>query len=138
MESRYIVRLGETFIQLETLDGNPVEAEVRKRVHEGFDELRDVPASMNYYDARQRVREEAQHEAGLWARVGHKIRILRVAKGWSQEELATKAGMKCSYIETLEEGNDYDPSPFGHAPELTTLEQIAAVLSVRISEFFED
>lgn len=135
MESRYIVRLGETFIQLETLNGNPVDAEARKRVQEGFHELREVTASLDYYDARQRAREEAQREADLWARVGHKIRALRVAKGWSRENLATKAAINCSHIEALEEGEEYKPR---YTPQLTTVEQIAAVLSVRMSQLFED
>lgn len=38
------------------------------------------------------------------ARFGEKIRKLRLAKGWTQEELAEKAGLHPTYIGGVERG----------------------------------
>ena len=38
-------------------------------------------------------------------RLGNKIRELRLAKGWTQEELAEKAGLHPTYIGSVERGN---------------------------------
>lgn len=40
---------------------------------------------------------------------GENLRRLRRDKGWSQMELATKAGIKTSHISTMETSNDGDP-----------------------------
>lgn len=45
----------------------------------------------------------------VWSSLGEMIHVLRRRKGWSQEELAKKAGVSASYISKLER-NDADPS----------------------------
>lgn len=45
----------------------------------------------------------------VWSSLGEMIHVLRRRKGWSQEELAEKAGVSASYISKLER-DDADPS----------------------------
>ncbi len=64
------------------------------------------------------------------AALGRRIRSLRDAKGWSQERLAEHADLDRSYIAGIEVG--------ARNPSLKALERLAAGLSVRLSELFED
>jgi DNA-binding XRE family transcriptional regulator len=58
--------------------------------------------------------------------IGKKIRQLRIAKDYSVEALAQKAGMKRPNLSRLESGK--------HQPSLETLERIAEALGVTIAE----
>jgi transcriptional regulator with XRE-family HTH domain len=60
--------------------------------------------------------------------VGGKIRELRKAKGWSQEELGEKAGFHFSYIGGLERGE--------RNASLENLAKVAETLEVDISRLF--
>jgi len=62
--------------------------------------------------------------------VGKNIRKLREVKGYSQEELALKAGLKRSYMGYIERGNKN--------VTLTTLKQIALALNVHPSVMLMD
>lgn len=60
--------------------------------------------------------------------VGTKIRDLRRQKGWSQELLGEKAGVKFSYIGSVERGEQNIT--------LLNLEKIANALDVKVHHFF--
>ena len=105
MESHYILRIGgERSIALETLDGNPVEDAVWRRVCEAFDQQQSESDLWHFYDAKIKAGDQAQREAQRWLRVGHKIRTLRDAKGWSQEQLAKEAEMIAATLQILRTG----------------------------------
>jgi transcriptional regulator with XRE-family HTH domain len=57
-------------------------------------------------------------------RVGRNLRRLREARGWSQEEMAHRAGLHRTYISGLERGV--------RNPTVTVLEKIAAVFDGKI------
>ena len=54
--------------------------------------------------------------------VGGNIRAARIAKGWSQEELAHQAGLHRTYVSSLERGV--------RNPTITVLQKIARALEV--------
>ena len=62
--------------------------------------------------------------------MAEKIRELRDAKHWTQEELAERAGLKRSHIQRLEHG-DYKES------KLTTLVKIAKAFGIHPHTFLE-
>jgi transcriptional regulator with XRE-family HTH domain len=62
-------------------------------------------------------------------RVGNRIRELRKAKSWTQEQLAEAAGLHYSYIGGVERGD--------RNISLETLEKIAAGLNVPAVEIFK-
>lgn len=55
-------------------------------------------------------------------RLGDNVRQLRLAKGWSQEEFADRAGIHRTYVSDIERGV--------RNPTITVLEKIAAPLGV--------
>ncbi|WP_067847334.1 helix-turn-helix domain-containing protein [Nocardia lijiangensis] len=57
--------------------------------------------------------------------LGRQIRAAREARGWSQTELATRAGMRQHAVSRLEAGDV--------VPTITTLERIAAALETELS-----
>lgn len=57
------------------------------------------------------------------------LRTLREKKGWSQEELAHKAGIHVTYLSGLECSR--------RNPTLKTLEQIARALGTQVATFFK-
>lgn len=59
---------------------------------------------------------------------GRRVRELRDARGWSQEELADQAGLHRTYISAVERAV--------RNPTLTVIERIAKALKVRIAELF--
>lgn len=59
-----------------------------------------------------------------------KIRSLRIAKGWSQQQLADKIGVPRTNISQLEQGRRPNPSA-------EKLVKFASVLDVNINEFYE-
>ncbi|BAU27226.1 DNA-binding XRE family transcriptional regulator [Aneurinibacillus soli] len=61
-------------------------------------------------------------------RVGNRIRELRKAKGWTQEQLAEAASLHYSYIGGVERG--------GRNISLETLDKIATALQVPALELF--
>ena len=63
-------------------------------------------------------------------RIGKRIRALRLAKGWSQVEMADFLAMNRSYLSEIETGKT-DPS-------LTMLKKISDGLSVSLSQLFEN
>ena len=71
-----------------------------------------------------------RHRENVATALGHRIRELRHAKGWSQERLAEHAGLDRSYIAGIEVGV--------RNPSLNALERLAVALSVRLSELVQD
>ena len=69
---------------------------------------------------------QRKHEQDSAQRIGQKIRQLRIAKGYSIEALAQKAGMKRPNLSRLESGK--------HQPSLETLEHLAEALDVTVAE----
>jgi transcriptional regulator with XRE-family HTH domain len=62
--------------------------------------------------------------------VGKNIRVLRVAKGWSQEKLAIRSKLSPDYLSKVERG----VVNIG----LDSLARIADTLKVKLIEFFRD
>lgn len=61
---------------------------------------------------------------------GKKVRHLRLANGWSQEELANRAGLHRTYISDIERGN--------RNPTLSVIYEVASALEVDIAALFRD
>ena len=61
--------------------------------------------------------------------LGVKIRELRKAKGWTQEQLAKAVGVSTNFIGYVERGV--------RKPSLNTLERIARALGVATKDLFE-
>lgn len=61
-------------------------------------------------------------------RFGKRVKALREANGWSQEELADRAGMHRTYVSAVERAV--------RNPTLTVIERIAKALKVTIAELF--
>ena len=59
-----------------------------------------------------------------------RVRELRTARGWSQDELAAKSGLHRSYVGIIERGEK--------SATLDTVERIAKAFNVEVSDFFED
>lgn len=64
----------------------------------------------------------------LKTRIGKDVKALRSEKGWSQEELANKAGKGITYICELEAGKEN--------PTIETIWQIANALEVEVTVLF--
>lgn len=62
--------------------------------------------------------------------LGKRIKQLRIAKGLTQESLATRAGLTKSYISLLETGKKM--------PAIFTLSHIAGALGISVGDFFQD
>ena len=58
----------------------------------------------------------------LYSEIARRVRVLREARGWSQEQLAAVAGLSEDDVSRLERG--------GLSPRLDTLEAIAVALGV--------
>lgn len=58
--------------------------------------------------------------------LGARVRMLRTERGWSQEELAERAGIDRRTIQRIE-GGEYDPSP-------ATGRALAAAFEVDVSK----
>ena len=64
-----------------------------------------------------------------WRRFGKRLRELRRARDWSQEEFAYRIGMDVSYLSELETGKK--------EPCLTRIERIAKGFGISISELMK-
>lgn len=62
-------------------------------------------------------------------RFGEKLRELRKAKNLSQEALSKEAGLDRTYVGKIERGEK--------SPSLHTIEKLANILDVEISELFK-
>ena len=62
----------------------------------------------------------------LCTRFGRAVRLLREARGWSQERLAEYADLNRSYLGEIERG--------GVAPSLVTVAKLAAALNVAAAD----
>lgn len=62
-------------------------------------------------------------------RFGKRLKALREARGWSQEELADRASMHRTYISAVERAV--------RNPTLTVIERIAKALKVPITELLK-
>jgi transcriptional regulator with XRE-family HTH domain len=60
---------------------------------------------------------------------GKKLKALRVRERLTQEELAEKTQLSASFISSMERGID--------APSFETLERIASVLGVTVTDMFD-
>lgn len=63
-------------------------------------------------------------------RFGKRVKALRGARGWSQEELADRAGMHRTYISAVERAV--------RNPTLTVMDRIAKALGLSLSELFDE
>lgn len=61
---------------------------------------------------------------------GKRLRVLRQAKGLSQEELAHEAGLDRTYVSSVERGQ--------RNISLENIERLAIALGVKIKDLFED
>jgi transcriptional regulator with XRE-family HTH domain len=64
------------------------------------------------------------------ASVGNKLRIIREERGLSQRELAQRAGISTNAVSLIERDEN--------SPSVSTLQNLAAALNVKISYFFDD
>jgi transcriptional regulator with XRE-family HTH domain len=64
----------------------------------------------------------------LTSLVGDKVRELRKARGWLQQDLADRAGVSMQTVSNLETRR--------HVPETVTLAKIARALGVPLGELF--
>jgi len=62
--------------------------------------------------------------------LGHRIRQLREARGWTQEELAHRAGMTTVYLSGIERGMQN--------PSFRKLKGLVDALGVSLSSLFTD
>ncbi len=62
--------------------------------------------------------------------IGRRIRALREAKGWSQDDLARRAKLTKPYVSMLETGERKQPS-------LPALRRLAKVLAVKVTSLLE-
>lgn len=62
-------------------------------------------------------------------KIGGQVRLLRTVHGWTQGELALKAGTKQSRISEIEKGR--------HNPTVTTLKKLAAAFGMKLYLGFE-
>ena len=62
--------------------------------------------------------------------VAKNIRELRQEQGWSQDELAARAGLHRTYIGTIERGEQ--------SITVDSMEKLAAALNVKVSRLLED
>lgn len=62
-------------------------------------------------------------------RLSMKLKQLREARGWTQEQLAEKAGVSRAYVSRLEIGR--------HDPPLSMLEKLAKALKVKVGKLLE-
>ena len=60
------------------------------------------------------------------ARLGSNVRRLRLAKGWSQEDYADRAGIHRTYVSDIERGS--------RNPTIVVLEKLARPLQVQPGE----
>lgn len=65
----------------------------------------------------------------LTTRLGRNLKLLRQQAGWSQEELAAKAGLHRTYISGIERGV--------RNPTLVIVEQIANALNVTAADLLQ-
>jgi transcriptional regulator with XRE-family HTH domain len=59
-------------------------------------------------------------------RVGQNVQRLRLAKGWSQEELADRSGLHRTYVSGVERGV--------RNPTVTVLEKLASALGAKVGD----
>ncbi|MFE3759533.1 multiprotein-bridging factor 1 family protein [Nocardia tengchongensis] len=80
------------------------------------------------------VRETPEYQAAYRAaklayELGKQVREVREARGWTQAELASRAGMKQNAISRFEAGDGI--------PTLQTLDRLAAALDAHLTVGFE-
>jgi transcriptional regulator with XRE-family HTH domain len=62
--------------------------------------------------------------------VGNKLRLIREERGLSQRELAQRAGISTNAVSLIERDEN--------SPSVSTLQNLAAALNIKMSYFFED
>jgi len=60
---------------------------------------------------------------------GKRLRALREARGWSQEEFADRAGLHRTYVSAVERGV--------RNPTLSVLERLAKAFGIKLSELLD-
>jgi transcriptional regulator with XRE-family HTH domain len=74
---------------------------------------------------------DAQPEVAVEAEIfGKRLRQLRLAAGWTQEQLAEAAGITTTYTSDLERGTK--------VPSLTIVLQISRAFSISVAELLRD
>lgn len=61
---------------------------------------------------------------------GHRLRQLRIARGWTQEQLAEAAGITSTYTSDLERGEK--------VPSLSILLRLARAFDISVAELLQD
>jgi transcriptional regulator with XRE-family HTH domain len=69
-------------------------------------------------------------ESTALLRLANRIKALRAAKGWSQDQLAGRASIQRSYLADLERG--------GRNPSVRTLVKIANAFRVSLKDLFDE
>lgn len=64
------------------------------------------------------------------ARLGQNVRLLREAKGWSQEDYADRAGIHRTYVSDIERGR--------RNPTITVVEKLAEPLGVSTGSLLDE
>ena len=73
------------------------------------------------------MREAGEVDVDLWLRaLGRRVRILRLTKEMTQDDLATAAGMSRSFVSLIEKGS--------HGVDVVRLLRLAAALDVPLAE----
>jgi XRE family transcriptional regulator, regulator of sulfur utilization len=62
-------------------------------------------------------------------KIAMRLKQLRAKRGWTQEQLAERAGINRGYLARLETGH--------HDPTITTLEKLAKALRVKVAALLE-
>ena len=81
-----------------------------------------------------RIEENKEEFRETYRLLGLKIAYYRKKCGWTQEELAEKAGCSWSFLSQLEANN----SNRIHSPSLNMVFRLAKALNVPVSKLFEE
>jgi transcriptional regulator with XRE-family HTH domain len=60
---------------------------------------------------------------------GKKVKLMRIAKGWSQEKLAQNADLDRTYIPSIEKGE--------RNVSISVMEKLALAFNISIKDFFD-
>ena len=76
------------------------------------------------------MNERTREIERIVARVGEKIKIIRMEKGWSLKNLSDRSGISAAAIHKIESN--------GITPTITTMMKISDALGKKVSNFVEE
>lgn len=96
---------------------------------DGFIDIEDVINEIEVTPAgRERMAAARRHVAAqYYADEGSGLSAFRLAKGWSQKQLAEQIGTSQSHVARIESGHT--------DPQLSTIERLCEVLGISIEQF---